>query len=166
MPEQLKLDLKAPAPDAAPSAEAVPAAVNSDSQEAAAVPTSDDRTWGPFDLGRALQELRSLREGVVRCALRKLHIRWHHAPAQQMKTLLTAAGLSSDVLSLVPQIVDTCQICRAWSKPGPRAMMSSEVPVRFNEQVQMDLLFYKSFVIIRMLDVTARFTVAHQKQGT
>ena len=48
--------------------------------------------WASFDLGR---DLRSIREGVARRALRKLHIRWYHAPAQKMRTLLSAVGWRS-----------------------------------------------------------------------
>ena len=40
----------------------------------------DEPSWSKHDLGFALQQLRSLREGIVRRTLRKLHIRWFHGP--------------------------------------------------------------------------------------
>ena len=125
-----------------------------------AEPDHDPNRWTSFDLGRALLDLRSVREGVVRRALRKLHIRWFHASAGRMKTLLTAAGVPKEILVLVHQIVDTCDICRAWAKPGPKTVTSSSVTARFNQEVQLDLLFYEDKVVLHMLDKTTRFTVA------
>ena len=91
----------------------------------AVVEIADAPIWRKFALGTSLQLLRSTRPGVVRRALRKLHIRWYHAPSRRMATLLTAAGVSSDIVALVPDIVSTCEICRAWSRPGPRSMTST-----------------------------------------
>ena len=133
--------------------------------EAAGAEEDDAERWTAFDLGRALIDLRSLREGVVRRALRKLHVRWFHASAQKMKTLLTAAGVPQDIMVLVQQIVDTCDICRNWSRPGPRAVTSSTVTTRFNQEVQTDLLFYKDKVVLHMIDRTTRFTVARKVES-
>lgn len=44
----------------------------------AIIPVADQPTWSRFDLGTFLQLLRSVRPGVVRRCLRKLHIRWYH----------------------------------------------------------------------------------------
>ena len=128
----------------------------------AAGEAADEDRWTSFDLGRALIDLRSVREGVVRRALRKLHIRWFHASAQKMKTLLTAAGVPQDIMLLVQQIVDTCDICRNWSKPGPRTITSSTITTRFNQEIQVDLLFFKDKVVLHMIDRTTRFTVARR----
>ena len=130
--------------------------------DAASAEPAEERQdpWTAFDLGRALMDLRSIREGVVRRALRKLHIRWFHASSQRMKTLLSAAGVPREVLALVHQIVDTCEICRNWARPGPRTVTSSSIPTKFNQVVQVDLLFYKDKVVLHMIDLTTRFTVA------
>ena len=117
--------------------------------------------WTRFDLGHALQMLRSVREAVVRRTLRKLHIRWYHCSSAKMKALLAAAGVDSKILALVPEIVDTCAVCRAWARPGPSAAVSTRLPVAFNEEVQVDLLFIERKTIIHMIDVCTRFTVAH-----
>eukprot|EP00435_Cladocopium_sp_Y103_P042293 s661_g11.t1 len=128
---------------------------------AAAEPPSDEvaiPTWSKYDLGFALQQLRSLREGVVRRTLRKLHIRWFHCSAKRMCTLLSAAGVSKDVLMLVPSIIDTCDICRNWQRVGPRTVTSSRVPDTFNLEVQIDLLFYKTNVVLHCVDACTRWT--------
>ena len=99
-----------------------------------------DPAWTRFDIGRALQELRSSQPGVVRRALRRLHLRWFHAPFARMETLLQAAGIPAAVVNMSRQIVDTCQVCRSWSRPAPRAIATSSLPSRFNQLIQCDLL--------------------------
>ena len=116
--------------------------------------------WNRFDLGASLQLLRSPRVGVVRRALRRLHIRWYHPGAARMKALLQAAGVTREVINLVQDVTDTCRICRAWSRPGPRSMTTTTLRTRFNEEVQIDLLFYRQYIILHMLDVCTRWTVA------
>ena len=113
--------------------------------------------WTRFDLGHALQELRSVRESIVRRALRKLHIRFYHPSSQRMRALLAAAGVDASVLDLVPQITDTCVICRSWNKPGPRSVASSRLPNVFNQEIQIDLLFVKDKIILHVVDVCTRF---------
>ncbi|CAL1165400.1 unnamed protein product [Cladocopium goreaui] len=76
--------------------------------------------WTKHDLGFALQQLRSIREGVVRRTLRKLHLRWYHAGSRKMQVLLEAAGVNPQILAMIPSIIDTCDICRHWQRPGPK----------------------------------------------
>ena len=59
-----------------------------DADDGALVPAVEHPTWPKYDIGTALQLLRSVRAGVVRRTLRKLHIRWFHVPAKRMSTLL------------------------------------------------------------------------------
>ncbi|CAJ1416651.1 unnamed protein product [Effrenium voratum] len=116
--------------------------------------------WSRFDLGAALQALRSVREGVVRRALRRLHLRWYHCSAAKMRALLSAAGTSREVLALVSEVVDTCAVCRAWQRPGIKAATSSKLPEAMNMIAQCDLLFYKDYVLFYMVDMTTRWTAA------
>ena len=116
--------------------------------------------WSRFDLGAALQALRSVREGVVRRALRRLHLRWYHCSAAKMRALLSAAGTSREVLALVSEVVDTCAVCRAWQRPGIKAVTSSNWPEAMNMIAQCDLLFYKDYVLFHMVDMTTRWTAA------
>ena len=121
---------------------------------------SEPSDWTRFDLGKALQRLRSLNEGVVRRALRQLHVRFYHPSAQRFRSLLAAAGVEPRIFDLVGQITDTCAICRAWTRPGPKAVMSTNLPTSFNEEVQVDLLFMYDKVVLHMIDVCTRFCVA------
>ena len=66
-----------------------------------------------------------------------------------MTKTLRAAGVAEAHLRLLPSIVDTCRICREWQKPRPNAVPTVAVPERFNDQVEVDLLFYdKKYVFI------------------
>ena len=134
-----------------PAADGGLAAPNAADAEAI-VPVADQPTWSRFGLRTSLQLLRSVRPGVVRRCLRKLHIRWYHAPSKRMTTLLTAAGVPVDVLSQIPGVVATCGVCRARQRPGNRFVVSTKLPERFNRQVELDLLFVGTHVILHMID--------------
>ena len=127
--------------DARGSADA-PAAPVEDEARVDAGAAADEEDWTKFDLGRSLLQLRSVRESIVRRTLRLLHIRWYHASTQKMKNLLSAAGVEPRVLQIVPTIVDTCKVCRAWMRTGPRSVASTRLPNSFNSEVQLDLLFF------------------------
>ena len=128
-------------------------AIPEDRHDAAETPS-----WSRYDLGFALQQLRSIREGVVRRMLRKLHIRWFHASSKRMMTLLEAAGVSKEVILLIPSIIDTCSVCRNWQRTGPRTVTSMRVPESFNQEVQIDLLFYKTHIILHSIDACTRWS--------
>ena len=74
-----------------------------------------------------------------------------------MESLLQVAGIPREVVSLARQIVDTCQVCRARAKPGPRAVATSSF-TRFNQVTQCDLLFIKDKVVLRAIDACTRYT--------
>ena len=153
-------DLHAPPPDAVGAAAPCP---EPELADAAIVPNPDEEPdWSRFDLGTSLQLLRSIRPNVVRRALRKLHIRWYHASARRMATLLTAAGVSPTAIALVPDIVDTCAICRAWTRPGSKSVTSTRLPERFNLQVEMDLLFVGTHVVLHLIDECIRWSAAEK----
>ena len=135
-----------------------PAAPNAADAEAIQ-PVLEEPVWSRFDLGTSLQLLRSSRPGVVRRALPKLHIRWYHAPARRMSTLLTAAGVAVEVVAQVADVVATCDICRNWSRPGNRSVTSTRLPERFNLEVELDLLFVGTHAILHMIDRCIRWSV-------
>ena len=71
--------------------------------------------WTSYDLRRALKLLHSSGEGVVRRTLRRLHIRFWHAPSAKLIEIFCIAGAPQEALKLVEEIVDTCRICRMWA---------------------------------------------------
>ena len=92
-----------------------------------------------------------------RRVFRKLHLRWWHASAHAMIKILQQAGLPQRILDEVHNIVDTCRVCRTWAKPLPSSIASVAVPTAFNEQVEGDIMFYKKFMILNLLDRTTRW---------
>ena len=97
--------------------------------------------WSQFDLGRSLQLLRSLNQGVVQRTLRMLHIRWWHVQAERFRRILQAAGAPEKAIKQVDDIVDTCRACRTWRKPTPVSHATARLVDKFNERCQVDLMF-------------------------
>eukprot|EP00971_Amphidinium_carterae_P293256 5822447-Amphidinium_carterae.1 len=60
-----------------------------------------------------------------------------------MDRVLRAAGIPSEVLRLIPAVVETCTTCRAWQRPAPSAIATSSTAQTFNSQVEADLVFIK-----------------------
>ncbi len=77
-----------------------------------------------------------------------------------MTRILGAAGLPKDVLELVNDIVDTCKECRKWQRPANETIATSGVSTAFNEHVEMDLMFYKKFIVCHFIDRASRWHAA------
>ena len=107
--------------------------------------------WSNFDIGKVVRLFRTTREGAIRLSLRKLHTRWWHASEHTMKRFLERVGASQKVLDLIPEIVQTCRVCREWAKPGPSNACSTELPDTFNLQVECDLLFIRKNIMFTCL---------------
>ena len=107
--------------------------------------------WSDFDIGRVVRVFRTNREGAIRLSLRKLHVRWWHASEHVMRRFLDRVGVSDKVLDLIPEIVQTCKVCREWAKPGPDNVCSVEIPDKFNSQVECDLIFIRKHIVFHML---------------
>ena len=73
---------------------------------------------GPsYDSESILRALRCTSANGMRKLLRKLHLRWWHATVPQMQHTLKQAQQPKQVLDLVPEVVEACEICRAWKRP-------------------------------------------------
>jgi len=74
--------------------------------------------------------------------------------------MLRAAGCDTAVLSLIPSICDTCPQCREWHRPAPEAQVNPSMSEVFNETVEMDLLFYKQYVVLHLVCRCTRWHAA------
>ena len=74
-----------------------------------------------------------------------------------MAKILGRAGIPKNILDELHNVVDTCSICRAWARPQNEAISSVALPTEFNAQVECDLMFYKTYIIINMLCRTTRW---------
>ena len=79
-----------------------------------------------------------------------------------MKRLLKQAGMPDEVISLVDEIVDTCTVCRTWSKPLPASVASVSLPSAFNDQVETDLMSYKKLIVLHLICRCVRWHAARQ----
>ena len=77
-----------------------------------------------------------------------------------MRRFLERVGVADKVLQLIPEIVQTCRVCREWTKPGPSNASNVEIPDTFNHQVECDLLFVEKYIIFHMLDRCTRWHAA------
>ena len=116
--------------------------------------------WVSFDVGNTLRALRTNGPTVQRKLIRKLHLRWWHASAQSMIRLLERAGVPKQVLEIIPDIVDTCAVCRTWSQPLPQSVASVNIPDKFNDQVECDIVFIYSHNILHFVDRCTRWHAA------
>ena len=105
--------------------------------------TPNASDWTSFDVQATLRGLRHGTEADQRRLLRKLHLRWWHCSCHRMQALLKAAGLPKTVCDLVPEITDTCRVCRHWARPSPDAKPTSRMVIGFNIEVEGDLMFVR-----------------------
>ena len=123
--------------------------------QAVGPPNSTD--WTSFDVGNTLRAIRTGNLAMRKRLLRKLHLRWWHANLKSMTTILQRAGLPRDVLALVPDIVDTCSVCRKWTQPLPNSVASVSIPDTFNQQVECDIVFIYKKIVLHFLDRCTRW---------
>ncbi|CAK0873269.1 unnamed protein product [Prorocentrum cordatum] len=113
--------------------------------------------WTQWDMGRAIQGLRSAVPGMVQRPLRRMHIRLWHAPAERLRDLLSAAGLPREVINMVQDVVDTCTVCREWQRRGEKPVTSLTFTTTFNEGIQFDLLFLDDGIVVHLIDMCIRW---------
>eukprot|EP00959_Pyramimonas_sp_CCMP1952_P422396 8848454-Pyramimonas_sp.AAC.1 len=106
-----------------------------------------------WDMGRAIQGLRSAVPGMVQRALRRMHMRLWRAPAQRLRDLLSAAGLPQEVINMVQGVVGTCAVCREWQRRGNKSVASLTFITAFNGGIQFDLLFLDDGIVVHLIDM-------------
>ena len=125
-----------PAPAAATPAAVAPASAPRGASRSVETQASAELLeWGQFDMGRAITLCHSRDMNVVRRTLRRLHIRFWHAGTKRMELLLKTAGAPPEALKALKEIVDTCRICRMWTKPRPKSMTTTRLATEFNQIV-------------------------------
>ena len=124
-----------------------------------AVPQEDTPSWSAFDVGVAMQGLRSGSDAVRRRLLRRLHVRWWHVSYTKMCSLLGQAGIPKPIQELCKDVVNTCQVCRLLQKTGDKPMAKTRLSTKFNEVMQVDILFWKGHKVLHMVDECTRFSM-------
>ena len=97
-----------------------------------------------IDVVEALQLFSSEGDGVIGKVLQRLHVKRYHCEPQRLQSLLRAAGALPKACNLVPQVVQSCQVCRPWRRPGQCNNFIHSLAFSLNEEVQFDFIFYHS----------------------
>lgn len=119
---------------------------------------TEEQEWTAFDVGHAVKMLHSATPEIVRRTLRRLHVRFYHAPAQRMKDLLAHAGAPKSALEMIKSVVETCRVCRLWTRPSARGMTITRLANGFREIVQWDILFIEDIMISHCIDEATRWS--------
>ena len=99
---------------------------------------------GMTDVANALQLLSPPGEATARKALQRLHDKVYHCEPGRLQSLLTAVGVPARACSLVPQVVQVCQVCRPWNRPGQPNKFAFALAMSCHEEVQFDITFCHS----------------------
>ena len=113
--------------------------------------------WTTFDIRKCLQVLCSGPNHARKRKLRKLLLRWWHASVHRLNSTLSAAGVPTEVLSMIGDIVATCRQCREGAKPASDTKATFDVPQAINETVECDIMFFMSHMIFHLIDRASRF---------
>ena len=106
-------------------------------------PVEDHRA---IDVAKVLQMFHSDDGSTLREALQRLHVKLYHCGTERLQSLLRAAGAPAKVCNLVPQVVQACQVRRDWGRPSNSNKFTYSLAEAFNQEVQFDLLFYRSLL--------------------
>ena len=119
--------------------------------------TTTDKDLTSFDANTSIKALRVSDEAACRRILRKLHLRWFHVGTTTFQKLLKQVGCPTCVLEWAAEVVETCPTCRTWTRPSPENVASVAISTEFNMQVECDLMFYKKFTILHIVDRCIRW---------
>lgn len=90
----------------------------------------------------------------------KLHRQFGHASAEKINKLLNDAGIKEpDILKLVEQVCDDCNLCAKFRKTPSRPAVSLPMATEFNETVAVDLhKLDDSALLLHMIDLFTRYS--------
>jgi hypothetical protein len=113
--------------------------------------------WTRFSIDRSLRVLKTGTDEQRRKELRKLHLRWWHAPRTPLENILKAGGIDERTISWIPDIIDTCRSCRPWQPHKDSPQTTIDLPCKQNDKVEADIMFYKTWQIWHMIDKADRW---------
>ena len=100
-----------------------------------------DEDWSGMNWKKSVKELCDPDVTALKRRLRRIHLRWYHATAAAMKRLLDMIGCPESTIQLIDDVVATCRVCRMWTRRAPDTKLAIRISVKFNQVVQVDLLF-------------------------
>ena len=137
-------------------------------QELDGVPIADPPRRSNFDFRRVLIRLprlvRTDKDQAKRLIL-GLHERFWHANAGDLQSLLSRAGMSAEVINLIPETISGCAICRRFSKLKSKPMVKAHHPSSFNQEVQADYFQLWNQWFLILVDVATRYKTIAKVSG-
>ena len=96
-----------------------------------------------------------------RKACQKLHVQFGHARTERIHSLLKDAKISDkEIFDLVKEAEENCQTCIKYKRPKARPVVGLSLARDFNENVSMDIKFYKTIPWLHLIDHATRFSAA------
>ena len=90
----------------------------------------------------------------------KLHKQFAHPPSSRLLRLINSAGepwSSNEALKeAIKHVGDNCDTCKLFKRPPPKPVVGLPMATKFLECVSMDLKFYRSYILLHMIDYITR----------
>ena len=89
----------------------------------------------------------------------RMHKQLYHKSPEEMRKVLTKAGVPLSSLALVTEACEKCAICQTWKNSSAKPVLKVRQAPRFNHTVYIDLAFFNDAVIFVAVDEAIRFCV-------
>ena len=91
----------------------------------------------------------------------KIHKQFGHATGLRLKKLLKDAGVSDkELLKIVEEVCNHCQLCLRYRKSSPKPIVIMPVAKVFNDSVAMDIKDISSKHVLHLIDHATRYSAA------
>ena len=94
----------------------------------------------------------------------KLHQQFAHPPSNKLLKLLESAGSpwnqDEDLKTAIKKIDKNCKTCQVFKRPPPRPVTGLPMASTFQECVAMDLKFYKTHILLHLIDHATRLSAS------
>ena len=85
---------------------------------------------------------------------------WGHASAQQIKRILVdAEGDNVSLLRHVEEVVNQCDVRKAFDKAPHTPIAGTSTVAMFNKKLQVDLLFLGDLIVLRSMGVFSKYSI-------
>ena len=91
----------------------------------------------------------------------EFHRQFAHPHPKRLQKLICDSGTSdSEIMELVQDISDKCDVCKRFKKPPHRPVVAFPTATAFGEVVAMDLKDILGFTVLHMIDHATRYSSA------
>ena len=91
----------------------------------------------------------------------KLHQQFGHPPHKKLAALVKSAGCEdARFVELLKDVALKCETCTKYGRPSPRPIVGMSLSREFNETIAMDLKQIAGRLILHMIDLTTRYSMA------